>query len=99
VADRNTKVWCWGLNSHGQVSGPTEGGILSPREVLDLGASESDPVFSVSAGGRSSCAVLASGTLRCWGRGVRAHLGDAVEDRNEQPLEVGVSEVAVVVVV
>lgn len=65
----NYELYCWGLNSMGQLGNAT---TISVSEVPtgrvpveDVGA---DPgVIDVSTSGRSTCAVLSSGELRCFG--------------------------------
>jgi alpha-tubulin suppressor-like RCC1 family protein len=71
-------VWCWGRDHRGQVgdgqfitSGPPYG-VPSPTRVADLeGAS------AVSLGERHSCALLADGSLWCWGWDQDDQLGGA----------------------
>lgn len=60
-------VYCWGDNPCGEVGAPLDDDgttgfspVPAPRKVL-TGAR------SISAGGSSTCAILNSGELRCWG--------------------------------
>ncbi|MEC7523324.1 MAG: hypothetical protein VYE22_25820 [Myxococcota bacterium] len=65
-------VWCWGLNAHGQLGrDPTGAPNGPPAEVPGI----TDAV-QVEAGTASTCARLADGTVRCWGRGVAGVLGN-----------------------
>ena len=69
---------CWGYRSYeaGEIVGDDE----SPADVdpINVGG----PVTQVSAGGSHVCAVMASGTLRCWGSNDYGQLGygDILED-------------------
>ncbi|MFO8070936.1 MAG: hypothetical protein R6V85_03580, partial [Polyangia bacterium] len=68
---------CWGYRSYeaGEIVGDDE----SPADVdpINVGG----PVTQVSAGGSHFCAVMASGTLRCWGKnGYQLGYGDILED-------------------
>jgi len=56
-------LFCWGLNSHGQLGdGTTE---LRPWPVPVVGLSES--VVQVSAGYTHTCALTQRGSVLCWG--------------------------------
>lgn len=69
---QDTSVWCWGDNTVGEVGQSTVPllGVL-PGPVFGLTGA-----VDVSAGGRTSCAVLADGTARCWGWGLTGQLGN-----------------------
>ncbi|MFO8072434.1 MAG: hypothetical protein R6V85_11225, partial [Polyangia bacterium] len=62
---------CWGIWSYeaGEMVGDDE----SPADVDPI--SVGGAVTRVSAGGSHVCAVMASGTLRCWGRNDDGQLG------------------------
>lgn len=66
-------VKCWGLNSDGQVG---DGGVdatrSTPVDVVGLTSGAVD----LAAGERHSCAVTASGQVRCWGSNHSGQLGD-----------------------
>lgn len=62
------RVMCWGDNSSGQVDTPTAfasglGVATAPVEVTGL----SGPATAVAVGGADTCALLADGTVECWG--------------------------------
>lgn len=71
-------VRCWGDNRFGQLGqGNTDavGGAGRPAPsavpVVDLGG----PALQVAAGARHTCALMATGTVRCWGSGADGRLG------------------------
>ncbi len=70
-------VKCWGSNAYGELGqGDTENQGDNYAEVakllpVDLG----EPALAVSAGSNYTCAVLASGAVKCWGRNDTGQLG------------------------
>jgi alpha-tubulin suppressor-like RCC1 family protein len=77
-------VRCWGFNSVGQVGdGSAVQNVLTPAAVADLSA-----VASLDAGLYHGCAVLDSGTMRCWGRNTQAQLGDGTTANRSTPVGV-----------
>lgn len=70
---------CWGLNNAGQLGygNTTNVGTdvlpVTPTRTVPLGAGRT--VRSVSAGDDSTCAVLDTGSVRCWGNNESGNLG------------------------
>lgn len=71
-------VRCWGQNEYGQLGlghvdhiGDDE--LPTAVPTIQLGG----PAVRVAAGGDHACALMASGKLRCWGRGAGGRLGYA----------------------
>ncbi|GAB4561388.1 MAG: hypothetical protein Tsb0020_08840 [Haliangiales bacterium] len=69
-------VHCWGSSSYGQLGVRTDepiGDDERPEAIgpVALGA----PAIEVVAGEEHTCALLASGAVRCWGRGDLGQLG------------------------
>ena len=62
---------CWGPNSDGQVGDGTTTQRLLPVDVVGV----SGPVVAVAGGYRHTCAVLASGGVKCWGANDFGQLG------------------------
>jgi alpha-tubulin suppressor-like RCC1 family protein len=56
-------VWCAGNNSNGQLGTDTTGSTDEPVQVENI-----NDAIQVSTGSQSSCALRASGTVKCWGR-------------------------------
>lgn len=67
----NGSVQCWGLNGNGQLGNGTTANATTPTMVQNL----IGPVVKVSANNVSTCALLASGSVKCWGRNERGELG------------------------
>ena len=64
-------VRCWGKNASGQLGNNTLVDSFFPVDVQGLPG----PVASVSAGVASSCAILKTGALYCWGDNSFGQLG------------------------
>ncbi|RKG88264.1 RTX toxin [Corallococcus sp. CA049B] len=72
----NDKMLCWGFNNYGQ---------LGQIHFNDIGDNElpnsqtpfepAGPVSQISAGGTHTCALLKTGTVRCWGLNSSGQLG------------------------
>jgi len=64
-------VKCWGYNAYGQLGlGYTSDYVSSPTVVPEL-----TDVASLVAGGYHMCAVLVSGSVKCWGHNYSGQLG------------------------
>lgn len=71
-------VWCWGGNEYGRI------GVTPPQTFIAVaGGPRTDPLrvdlpgpaIDISVSNGSSCAVLASGHVSCWGRNHYGQLG------------------------
>src|SRR5690606_11302419 len=70
-------VRCWGRNDSGQLGLGSTGNIgddETPDAVgaVDLGGTRA---IAISAGNAHVCAVLETGSVRCWGAGANGRLG------------------------
>ena len=71
----NGAVWCWGADAAGQLGdgGPVPGlATFAPTAQVALPG----PARAITAGALHACALLADGTLRCWGGDGAGALGD-----------------------
>jgi alpha-tubulin suppressor-like RCC1 family protein len=75
---------CWGRNSVGQNGDGTTTQHTTPVAVVSLGGVAID----LTAGNATACALLSSGTARCWGANGAGALGDGTT--TNQPLPVTV---------
>ena len=67
------KVECWGTNAHGQLGLGTLVDSATPQKVLNLNL----PVLDVATSQSATCAVLADGSVKCWGSNMAYQLGDS----------------------
>ena len=88
VRSRTGEVWCWGLNSSGQL-GHTGGDVScgnglacnpTPQKVPLL-----VPAVQISVGEPFACARAADGSVRCWGDNSYGALGNAVPSLGPHP--------------
>jgi alpha-tubulin suppressor-like RCC1 family protein len=78
------RVSCWGGNDHGQVGSGAAGDRAPPTEVTSL----ADEVSELSLGHFYSCALLKSGTVKCWGDNRRGQLGNGTTVSSPIPVDV-----------
>jgi len=67
-------VKCWGYNAFGEVGNGTTATTATPQPVDSLTAGAQE----VAAGYFHTCAVVAQGSIKCWGYNDRGELGDGV---------------------
>jgi alpha-tubulin suppressor-like RCC1 family protein len=66
-------VECWGANDSGQLGTGTASSALSTEPARVSGVTGA---IAVGAGFQSSCALIADGTVECWGDNTFGQLGD-----------------------
>lgn len=88
---------CWGKNDRGQLGNGTIGEEVStPSTINGLGA----PISTLGLGADHACALIDTGGVKCWGRGLFGQLGnDTNSSRSLTPVDVvgltsGVSDIA-----
>jgi alpha-tubulin suppressor-like RCC1 family protein len=70
-------VRCWGSNGYGQLGDGSTHSSLTPVAVLaTAGGTPLAGAVAVAAGGNSTCALLSTGRVRCWGQGTSGQLGN-----------------------
>ena len=77
-------VECWGYNGYGQLGDNTTANRLTPTAVTGL----SSGVTAITAGRWHTCALLATGALKCWGDNTYGHLGDNTTTHRKTPTDV-----------
>ncbi|GIV95657.1 MAG: hypothetical protein KatS3mg057_0314 [Herpetosiphonaceae bacterium] len=77
-------VRCWGANWSGQLGDGST--TSSPSPVAVGGATPLTDIVALSAGGEYSCALLADGGVRCWGRNDYGQLGDGTTTDSASPV-------------
>jgi len=72
----NRQVRCWGAGSSGQLgNGSTSGRLLPVAVTSPAGTANLTDVTSVAAGRFTTCALLTTRQVRCWGLGNAGQLG------------------------
>jgi alpha-tubulin suppressor-like RCC1 family protein len=89
-------VDCWGANETGQLGNGNQNTEFAPTPVAGL----SGAAIAISAGWYSSCAVIAGGTIQCWGDNSWGELGGNGFNQSLVPVPVsnigsGASQVSV----
>jgi alpha-tubulin suppressor-like RCC1 family protein len=64
-------LYCWGANERGQVGDGTKNNAITPVKVVGLPG----PVAQVRTTWTSTCAILTSGKVVCWGDNLHGQLG------------------------
>jgi alpha-tubulin suppressor-like RCC1 family protein len=103
----NGQVRCWGANALGQLGADLSSSSYNrPQVVLNsAGTGPLQSAIAIDVGGDTSCAVLASRQLRCWGNNGSGNVGDGTGTHRSRPTVVsnvagtgpltGVAEVSV----
>lgn len=73
LADGTVK--CWGNDGAGQIGDGNPGDTASAPKAVD-GITAANPATALSLGEFHSCALLADGTVKCWGHNGFGQLGD-----------------------
>jgi len=77
-------VQCWGENGFGQVGNGSLTDRPYPTDVTSL----SSGVKSISTGESHTCALLESGSAKCWGDNTNGQIGDGTTARRWTPADV-----------
>ncbi len=83
---KDSSVKCWGDNSKGQLGDGTTNQSKVPVTVNGLDGSVE--VVMLASGARHACALLASGSIKCWGYNYYGYLGDGSRDNSSTPVDV-----------
>ncbi|HYO51666.1 RTX toxin [Archangium sp.] len=74
----NGQVACWGNNSYGQLGYNTTQSVGDNESVASYGfVNIGGNAVRIAAGGNHTCAILDTGSVRCWGQNNRGQLGYA----------------------
>jgi len=82
-------VFCWGLNSRGQVGDGTTANSTRPVSVSGIGGTGSlSDVVAISAGKNHTCALKNDHAVLCWGANESGQLGDGTIIDRTTPVEI-----------
>jgi alpha-tubulin suppressor-like RCC1 family protein len=79
---QSSGLMCWGNNNRGQLGDGTKTNRNTPVSVLNLGAN----VVEVTGGVEHTCALLAAGSVWCWGRNDAGQLGTGTKSDSLLPV-------------
>lgn len=77
-------VKCWGRNNYGQLGDGTDTNSLVPVDVIGL----SSGVRKISSSFLHTCALLATGAVKCWGYNIAGQLGNDSYVNSNVPVDV-----------
>jgi alpha-tubulin suppressor-like RCC1 family protein len=82
--EHNAGARCWGYNDGGQLGDGTTTSSALPVSVKNLPGN----LAQVAVGWDHACALLFSGTVRCWGKNEAGQLGDGSTSDSSTPVTV-----------
>ncbi|KTC68333.1 hypothetical protein Lbir_2935 [Legionella birminghamensis] len=96
-------IKCWGVNISGQLGSTTNSGTFNPNNSpLDV-QTLSSGVAAFAAGLNHTCALLATGSVKCWGDNSHGQLGSTINsgssNPNNSPLDVQTLNSGVVAII
>lgn len=75
---------CWGLNGAGQLGDNSTGQRNAPVDVVGLGVG----VARITTGDNHTCALMTTGSAKCWGSNGSGRLGDGTATNRLTPVDV-----------
>ncbi len=82
IKNRDGSLWCWGLNSNGQL------GDLTTNDTSSFRGISSEDWISVALGDKHSCGILADNKIMCWGINLSGQLGNGSTAQSSEPLDI-----------
>ncbi len=69
------KIYCWGMNSGGQLGNNTTTSSSTPVAVYTGGLLSGKTVVRIGSGAGTGCAVTSDGGVYCWGNNANSEMG------------------------
>jgi alpha-tubulin suppressor-like RCC1 family protein len=82
----DSKVYCWGFNSSGQVGDNSTTNRLAPVAVYTAGVLSGKTITSASASGNYACVIASDVNAYCWGQGTSGQLGNNAAANSSVPV-------------
>lgn len=82
IKNRDNSLWCWGLNSFGQL------GDLTTNSANSFKAINADGWHTISTGDKHTCGIKSDDTLWCWGLNESGQLGSGSTASSSEPLDI-----------
>jgi alpha-tubulin suppressor-like RCC1 family protein len=79
---RSGAAKCWGAGANGRLGNGATSDSNTPVDVSGM----SSGVVAISAGNDQSCALMASGAAKCWGKGTSGQLGNGATSDSNTPV-------------
>jgi len=90
--DTDSKAYCWGSNSFGQLGDGTNSDRIFPVEVDTAGVLSNKKLILISSGGNHTCVVDNENKVYCWGSNDSGQLGTGADfgwnDFSNVPIEI-----------
>lgn len=85
----NGKIYCWGLNTSGQLG---NGGVgtqsTTPVEVSAGAVPANTTPYKITSGRDHTCIIASNGKIYCWGNNTNGRLGDGTTTNRTTPVAV-----------
>ncbi|PKL30786.1 hypothetical protein CVV43_05370, partial [Candidatus Saccharibacteria bacterium HGW-Saccharibacteria-1] len=88
-----SKIYCWGSNTYGQLGDGTNNGANSPRLIKMDGVLAGKKIIAISVNGNSSYALDSEGKIYSWGYNASGQLGNNSTTNSTIPVQVADSGV------
>jgi alpha-tubulin suppressor-like RCC1 family protein len=82
------RVFCWGVNEHGQVGSGSQEKLVRVPEPVAMGPPPGGDFAHVAAGTFHTCAIDKAGAPHCWGSNHSGAVGDGGSEDRRRPVAV-----------
>jgi alpha-tubulin suppressor-like RCC1 family protein len=82
----DSKVYCWGLNDHGQLGDGSTTNSLVPVVVNTTGVLSGKSIVSIMIGYQHTCVIASDSRTYCWGLNNYGQLGNGTTNESHVPV-------------